>query len=41
MLNMTKTRVKKTSQAILSDFNTEIPQEDDATIAKNNILLVV
>lgn len=36
-----KNKSEEASQAILSDFNTEIPQEDDTTIAQNNILLVV
>ncbi len=35
-----KNKSEETSQAILSDFNTEIPQADDS-IAKSNIMLVV
>lgn len=34
-----KNKSEETSQSILSDFNTEIPEDD--SIAKNNIMLVV
>lgn len=36
-----KNKDQQTSQQILSEFNTEIPQAQDTTLAKNNILLVV
>ena len=36
-----KNKDQETSQQILSEFNTETPQGQDTTVAKNNVLLVV